>query len=323
MRYHELVEAKFRKPNIMFHGTSTAFLQSILKNGMVPRPKSKSWDVDPDVSMISQSKVSLEGSYWTSNLRIAISSAWRTAKKFKGDQLIIIAQIQQQQAHADEDSVTFVINDAFSNSFGGRVYQERPDLVAELYYDHPDRIQKIKEVFNEKLHNNLTKNTKKPIPTNMLNDLFDAFAMRLIAHGEKESGGKEWYSPLRRVTNKPDNVPSVNEAENNLLAQKDKVTRYYSESAIEQPNQYDHVLRITEPVTYNGANKILFVIERDKKLETVRGSLMLYYPLKLHYGTPPLPNKFMEQWYSLIGTFPGLITPDGKMLVEPSTKGQS
>jgi hypothetical protein len=315
MRYHELVEAKFRKPNIMFHGTSTAFLQSILKNGMVPRPKSKSWDVDPDVSMISQSRVSLEGSYWTSNLLTATSSAWRTANKFKGDQLIIIAQIQQQQAHADEDSVTYTINASFSDSFGGRVYMERPDLIAELYYDHPDRIQKIKEVFNEKLHNNLTKNTKKPIPTNTLNDLFDAFAMRLISHGEKESNGKEWYSPLRRVKNKPDSIPSVNEAENNLLAQKDKLTKYYSESAIENPTEFSHSLRITEPVTYSGANKILFVIERDKKLENL--------PLKLHYGTPPLPNKFMDQWYSRIGTFPGLMTPDGKMLVEPSTKGQS
>lgn len=312
MRYHELVEAKFRKPNIMFHGTSTAFLQSILKNGMVPRPKSKSWDEDPDVSLSSQSRVSLEGSYWTSNLLTATSSAWRTSNKFKGDQLIIIAQIQQQQAFADEDSVTYVINSSFSNSFGNSLYMERPDLIAELYYDHPDRIQKTKEVFNEKLHNNLTKNTKKPIPTNMLNDLFDAFVMRLIAHGEKESGGKEWYSPLRRVKNKPDNILSVNEAENNLLAQKDKLTKYYSESAIESPTDFSHTLRISEPITYSGANKILFIIERDKKLENL--------PLKLHYGTPPLPNKFMEQWYSRIGTFPGLMNPDGKMLVEPSKR---
>jgi hypothetical protein len=312
MRYHELVEAKFRKPNIMFHGTSTAFLQSILKNGLVPTPKSKSWGVDPDVSMISQSRVSLEGSYWTSNLLTATSSAWRTSNKFKGEELIIIAQIQQQQAHADEDSVTYTINASFSNAMGSGIYSERADILAQTFFDNPSHIQQAKEKFKTILHNNLTKNEKKPIPEKILDDLFDSFVMRIIAHGEKESGGKEWYSPLYRVKNKPDNIPSVNEAENNLLAQKDKVTKYYNETAIEQPNQFNHVLRITEPVTYSGANKILFVIERDKKLHNI--------PLKLHYGKSPLPSKFVDQWHSRIGDFPGLMTPDGKMIQEPSKR---
>jgi len=313
MRYYEIItEAKFRKPNIMFHGTSTAFLPSILKNGIVPKPKSKSWDVDPDVSMVSQSRVSLGGSYWTSNLLTATSSAWRTAKKFDGEELIIIAQVQQQQAFADEDSVTYIINALIGKAFGNSLYLERADLIAELFYDHPDRIEEIKNKFQTVLHTELTTNKQKPIPQNIIDNLFDAYVMRIIAHGEKDSGGKEWYSPLKRVKNKPDSIPSVNEAEAGLLAQKDALTRYYTESAIEQPQQFSHTLRITEPVGYSGANKILQIISRDKKLDNL--------PLKLYYGSTPLPDKFMEQWYSRIGTFPGIMTPDGKMLEQPSKR---
>lgn len=312
MRYHELVEAKFRKPNIMFHGTSTAFLPSILKNGMVPKPKSKSWDVDPDVSLYSQSRVSLEGSYWTSNLLTATSSAWRTANKYKGEQLLVIAQIQEQQAHADEDSVTYWINNSFSQAFGTGLYAERPDLVAQIFYDHPDRIKEVKSKFTKEINHNLSGNKAKPIPENLLNDLFDSYVLRIIAHGEKDAGGKEWYSPLKNVINKPDRIPSVDEAENNLLSQKDRLTKYYSETAIETPNSFSHSLRITEPVTYSGANKILFLIEIDQKSYDT--------PLILHYGKPPLPNKFLEQWYSKKGDFPGLVTPDGKMLIQPSKR---
>lgn len=317
MRYHELFEAKFRKPNIMFHGTSTAFLPSILKHGMNPSPKEKSWDVDPDVSLYSQSRVSLEGSYWASNLLTATSSAWRTSNKYAGDELLIIAQIQQQQAFADEDSVTFTINNIFSISVGNSMYAERPDLMAQIYFDHPDIITKSKSEFERRLHNSFVKdkiNGKKPIPTDMLSDVFDAYVMRIIAHGERDSNGKEWYSPLYRVTNKPESIPSVNDAETNLLKQKDRLTKYYNESAIEQPTSFNHTLRITEPVTYSGANKILFILERDKKLHNL--------PLKLHYGNPPLPTKFIDQWHRSIGAFPGLMTPDGKMVQEPSTRSE-
>jgi hypothetical protein len=314
MRYFEIInEAKFRKPNVMFHGTSTAFLQSILKNGMVPTPKSKSWDTDPDVSIRSQSRVSLEGSYWTSNLLTATSSAWRTSNKFKGEELIIIAQIQEQQAFADEDSVTYKIDAAFANAMGSGIYSERPDILAQTYYDNPTHMDQARIKFQNILHNNLTSNEKKPIPEKIIKDLFDSYILRIIAHGEKESGGKEWYSPLYRVKNKPESIPTVDMAEHDLLQKKDVITKYYTETAYEKDGySFSHTLRITEPVTYSGANKILFVIERDKKLQNL--------PLKLHYGNPPLPNKFIEQWHSRIGDFPGLMTPDGKMLQEPSKR---
>jgi len=79
-----LSEAKFRKPIVMFHGTSDKFLQSILKNGILPEPPQKTWDEDKNISSISASRESLKGSYWTSNLLTATSSAWNTVKKFGG-----------------------------------------------------------------------------------------------------------------------------------------------------------------------------------------------------------------------------------------------
>ena len=40
-----LLERRFQPTTLMYHGTSSVFLRSILKNGLDPNPKQKSWDV--------------------------------------------------------------------------------------------------------------------------------------------------------------------------------------------------------------------------------------------------------------------------------------
>ena len=56
---HQIDEAKFIKPVVMYHGTSSAHLRSILKQGIIPDPEEMVWATDPDLIPHSVSRASL------------------------------------------------------------------------------------------------------------------------------------------------------------------------------------------------------------------------------------------------------------------------
>lgn len=312
MLIKDLFEAKFKKPITMYHGTTSEFLSSILKQGMVPNPKRKKWDTDPDVSLTTQSRASLEGSYWSSNLITASSSASNTKNKFGGNPILIIADIQTQSAKADEDNITYDLKRQYDDSFGGS-YSGNPRLVAEVFYDSQEYYQKAKEKFIKNSHDSMSNsNNLKPVPVDLLSQVFDALSLRIIAHGIREAKGDDYWSPIKRVKNKPETIPTVEETERNLLNLKDKVTRYYRESTT-NTGQFSHTLRITDPVTFGGANKITHIMEipdsyfKDKKY--------IQPPIILHYGNKNLPEKFMSDYKSRVGKFPGLVDKNNNMLL--------
>lgn len=303
MRLRELTEAKFRKSVTMFHGTSSVFLPTILSNGLIPNPKKKKWDVDPNISLGTQSRVSLPGSYWTSNLLTATSSALNTTEKFGGETIVVIAQIQTRSAMADEDNVTHSLRWEYDSAFGG-IYSDKPGLVASVYYDSRDYYEQAKQKFINQVHNELSgDNEKKPIPEKLLGQTFDALTLRIIAHGIKDAGNDRYWNPVNRVTNKPDNTPTVPETEQNLLNIKDKLTRYYREST-EDASAFRHTLRITEPVTYRGANRITHIVEIPDGY--FKDGKYIQPPLISHYGGLELPTKFMTDYESRKGEFPGI-----------------
>jgi hypothetical protein len=304
MRISELFEAKFRKPIPMFHGTSTVFLRSILKTGMVPNPKLKKWDTDPKASLTTQSRVSLSGSYWSGRLMTSISSANNTIEKFGGNKLIIIANIQTQSAKADEDQITFDIPREYDYAFGG-VYSTRPDLVAQVYYNSKKYYEDAKSKFVKSLHNSLTENPNKPIPTDLLEELFNTFTIRIISYGIKEAGNDTYYNPIKNINPIP-NVPSTEEAESELLKLKDKITRYYRETT-EDKGRFSHTLRITDPVDYSGANRITHIIEIPKSYIN-KNKDFVQPEMILHYGNPKtIPNKFIDEYINRVGDFSGMV----------------
>lgn len=312
MRFKELFEAKFKKPITMFHGTSSKFLRTILKTGMIPNPKDKKWDTDPNAGLMTQSRVSLNGSYWSGRLITATSSALNTTNKFGGNSIIVIAQIQTQSAKADEDQISFDIPREYDFAFGG-VYSNNPRLVAQVYYDNRDYYNEKKEVFIKAIHNALTDNPKKPIPYGLLDDLFDTFTMRIISYGIKETGIDDYYSPLKQIKNKPNGVPTTEEMEQDLLKIKDKLTRYYREST-EDRGKFSHTLRITDPVDFSGANRITHIVEIPKHYFDENKNFV-QPPIILHYGNPKeFPDKFLDEYTSRVGDFPGMVDKNGKYI---------
>lgn len=303
MRLRELTEAKFRKSAVMYHGTSSEFLPSILKQGMIPEPKRKRWDVDPDSSLGTHSRVSLTGSYWTSNLLTATGSARNTANKFGGNSIVVIAKIQTQSAMTDEDNINFSLDQSYDESLGGS-YTQNPGLVASVFYDAPDDYEKARAKFTQILHSRLTKNEQKPVPEGLLEKTFDAMSLRIIAHGIRSAGNDKYWSPLGRVSNKPNTEPTVDETEKNLSMIKDKLTRYYRESTTDT-EIFRHTLRITEPVTFRGANRITHIIEIPDGY--FKNKEYIQPPIIVHYGNKKdLPEKFISDYTTRKGEFPGI-----------------
>jgi hypothetical protein len=295
MLIKDLFEAKFRKPITMYHGTSTAFLRSILKHGMITNPKQKTWQDDPHSSLNVQSRASLSGTYYAVNFMTAYSSSGNTVRKYSGNRLIIIAKIQSQSAKADEDSVSGYLNSSYNNALGGN-YSDNYRIVSEIYYDYPEQYEKVKNKFIDILHNNLTKNTKKPAPKKLLSDTFDIITLRISAYGNKED---KWL--FSRINNKPSSVLSTSEAEQSLLDAKDKLTRYYRETAVDD-DSFMHTLRITDPVGFSGANRITHIIELPYRPKTDDPEEK---KATLHYGSiNTIPEKFFKDYQNSFGPFP-------------------
>lgn len=301
MRYNELIEAKFRKPVTMFHGTSTKFLRTILKNGIDPFPKTKMWDVDPSTDEERSSRVSIGGSYWTSNILTATSSALNTKQKFGGNRLIVIANIQQQQSFMDEDNIIFEIKRIMAETILNilSVSPEAHEHIAHIFYDNKELKTKMQNYFIEKFHSYIVNNKNMPIPRKILKEHFNNYFIRIFSHlVNKQNYMNDIF---RYVDNKPEDIPNVQEAEKMYQDTLDKLTKYYRKNAIELEGSFNHTLRITEPVTFSGANKITHLIE----IETTDN-----YEEKwiLHYGNKNnIPQKFIEEYQQKKGEIPEIV----------------
>lgn len=304
MRYNQLIEAKFRKPVTMFHGTSTKFLRTILKTGIEPFPKTKMWDVDPNADEKRSSRASVGGSYWTSNLLTATSSALNTKQKFGGDSLIVIANIQQQQSFMDEDNVTFETNHVMTETIRDilSVSPEAYPQIAHIFYDNKELKTKMQKYFVEKFHSYMIYNKNMPVPKEILQKHFDNYFIRIFSHLKNKKDSIN--DVFRYVENKPEDIPTVQEAEKMYQNTLDKITKYYRKNAIElDDNSFNHTLRITEPVTFGGANKITHLIEIPDNYEE---------KLILHYGDKNnIPEKFIKEYRGKKGELFGIVDKYG------------
>lgn len=283
----DLREAKFKKPIVMYHGTSSKFTKSILKNGMDVDAKTKTWEDDADASIHSPSRKSLHGSYWTSDLRTATSSANRTKKKVGGNSLLVIANIAVQSALADEDDVTFVTKNAFNNTIKN-MFGVMPDAIHAwigMWFDDALKTNFLVK-FSDTLHNNLTENPNKPINAKMLEQVATAYVDRLLSHTIAMG-----QSPFKRLRDIPeyDQLP-VTESERLYLKARDKLSSYYRESAQDE-TRFSHTLRYPENVGFSGASKITHLLEISE--DDI---------IDIKYGNrDTLSEKFLSDWKSKIG----------------------
>ena len=315
MRVHELLEAQFRQPHVMFHGTSTVFLRTILSQGIVPNPKQRRWDTDHHNNVSTFSRISLPGSYWTSNLLTATGAAHNTKTKFGGEELLVIAQIAEQSAYADEDSIgspiQWAVGDTMRKFCPGIVTDALHFLASLLLAPRdPAQADQIRAYFAEKLHEHLEGSEQQPINRAVTDELLETLVLRHLAYMAK-SGERMRYI-LGDAAESID-IPSVDEMEHRLLDLRERLTRSYRRTAKHEHGSFSHTLRLNLPVSYRGANRILAVLELPP-YRYVDGKSEVD-PLILHYGQLPLPAPFLEQYRNRKGDFPGLVSPAGDVLM--------
>jgi len=99
---------------LMYHGTSTRFLRSILKKGLVPNPKKQRWGKDMDSTRQNvQPVATLDGYvYLAKSGYLARDIAIDAAKKFGGQPLVAVAQVSLNSLAVDHDDLTGPVNDA-------------------------------------------------------------------------------------------------------------------------------------------------------------------------------------------------------------------
>lgn len=85
----------------MFHGTSSVFTDSILFNGLLVNPPKKTWS--------EGFYKSLDGIYFSCCLEQALFFAKKSVSIHGGNQIVVVAQIENQDALPDEDNISRLI----------------------------------------------------------------------------------------------------------------------------------------------------------------------------------------------------------------------
>lgn len=134
----DLFETKMQRTQLMYHGTASSLVPSILKFGLVAEPPKRTYSRDTDVEQ--QGYDSYGGVYLTSNLRIARDAANTAAKAHGGKPVLITLQYVITSGSIDEDEITSLLLSALQHVFGAypmktigeQIAQNKTTLTSEL-----------------------------------------------------------------------------------------------------------------------------------------------------------------------------------------------
>ena len=280
---------------IWYHGTSRKYLQSILSQGLIPYPKERSWDVDKDASQYTIDRTTYGGVYVTKNLLTAYSAAWRTARKTNDNRLIVILDLQSKSLIADEDNITFYLN-------------QYPELQALWFF----KVMKYGTEFEEYIRE--LENQKEKWANDILNRLDDSYSIkspkmrqvlkqylknkgfsavitRTVAYvSDKYTWHRNWN--LNKI--KAEDIPALPSKEEGEFVFRSFVNKLTSVlKSITNKDTFDPKGRSLKPIRFTGSNKIICILELlEKRDEDTK--------IKIHYGN--LPEDFINQYRERINS---------------------
>jgi len=312
----KLDEARFAPSEIAVHGTTSIFLRSILKQGMVVNPKQKRWDKDENTGPNTQSRVSLAGSYWTTNWGTASAAATNIIKKFGGDYLFVFAKITIGSAKADEDD----IGSAMDMAFWSLMREHHPGITTDSFiypwyqwFAKPEKRPAMIKTFGDALHKILKATPEHPVDYELMGQTLYTYMARLVSYDIRpQSWNWRQYGELINDYEMP-RADEFNSQkwEVELLRLKDRLSRRYRATtrANDARSQTRRTMRIDQPVTFSGANRIVGVAERDYA--------SYRKPIILHYGV--FPEQYIEQYREATGPFPGVVDRQGRAIIPADT----
>jgi len=220
---------------VFYHGTTTTFLREILKKGLVPDPKKKTWDSDTGVL------ASYPGTYFTVDFMTALSAAGNTRNKFGGDRIIIEVQVETRTGLMDEDELPNIYNEicrAYHVSMNSWFAKELLDNKV----DETQMIDSIANSWTDKLNDWSRKHRVMSVQKKqkMKKYIID-FAWATIANVAEYD------------TDPNKEIPELRKAKEELI----KAINYAGRQDVGLVGN----IRINEPVNYRGANKILSITQ--------------------------------------------------------------
>jgi hypothetical protein len=138
MRYKELItERRRQKTQVYYHGTSSVFVKSILKHGLVTDPKKRSYDSESDGYGDPAHDTISGGIYLTPSKKRAFDHAETSVELHGGRPIIVEVQYVIGSEEMDEDYITRIIT-KFSRLLGDDKrrlsVEEFVDQISNNYY---------------------------------------------------------------------------------------------------------------------------------------------------------------------------------------------
>ena len=309
----------------MFHGTASgpnnSRLRSILKHGLIPTAP-KAWADDPDARQAGRrSRASYGGTYFTVNPRIALSSVYKARGDDKSQYPVIItATIQPRAALPDEDDYTFGVDHAYHYAVKT---VDHPHTDGYYYlclfldgFNNGD-LEEARKRFADNIAGMLKErgvSLELPRLRRFTDPLFDAEVVRRVSNQSDD-----WYGFKKTVQGRaldyfkydkqtpleidqlPEEIrqqPTHEEGEVKFRAALDALTKATRRLAIglethskDAPERFGHVLRVMEPVTFRGRNRITSIVSLPNYYSRGTGTPVTVVS---HYGDPTAIVKHLE-----------------------------
>jgi len=229
-----------------FHGTCSKFSKKILKKGFIPNPKEKMW--------ANGRLESFTGTYLTTNFMTAYSAAGNAMRKFGDNRVIFEVQVETKEGIMDEDELPGMFQflqracgHLLPQGFVKRMFKKEEYSEKEVNDDYVVPAAKLwLESFLKR-----RKKEKQEMSKELKEKLIQALGVYALAtlkdiaeHGDESETGSKEIAELRKAKEK---VLSILKGE---LAKRDIFDTFGNNN-----------IRIPDPITFKGANKILSAIE--------------------------------------------------------------
>lgn len=304
---------------IMYHGTTSKLLASIMSEGLIPYPKNRTWSDDPDSSFDNPSRASYGGIYVTTNIMTAVSSAGKISRQTKSNSLIVCMDIHPYSLIADEDNVTYYVNKlvipglltteyGVSGLYASWIILQNREFVKQFIKNHSkfnlkeqrDYLFKAKKQYVEdsikKLMYNIEEIEQHPELVAAVKSLletkgFEATLIRHSAYIDQYTLQKAFdYFGYKGEVKVPDKAMAEQKYKE-FVDQLSRTLKKISYPRANRNSSFKHG-RLEKTINFTGKDKIVCIVEDWY----VQGQGTFSY---VHYGQPP--QQFIKDWQSTVG----------------------
>ena len=256
MRANDILRL-FESKELMYHGTSSKFLKNILDKGLVFDDKSRVWG-NANPSSSSNDLESFPGTYLTLNFMTAYSAAGNAYRKFGGNRLMVVANIETRtpQVVADEDDIK---NRLSIISKDGRLTDGDYVKIQLLQYPKEIDYGKAWDLFKKRAIKSRFKYPKKlDLVFPLFKELIFAKILWELSFTDPNDVMSSTAYELKELRKQFD----FKNARKNYRILFDKFIKKVNFMASPSPNnRFLHSVRNTEPIGFRGKNRIVFIAE--------------------------------------------------------------